>query len=262
MKDTSFTKLFTLKKYKDLYDFRSIECIAAGISVIIMNLIFFIAGKYLGIDTFVNEGISFVDNIGISLIGFLGFIVTGLAILTGAISSKVVKHIQDSKKMSSLEKILLSFYLLGLLSAFEIILIIILHFICILPFPSLRIVDVLTVTVLTYLTVFIIFYAVKLIGNCLELFYIVNDMEIIENSAREMTNKYNHYRILALEKEILSKTSLEEIEIYKNTIIELINRDAISKEEKEIYLDMVKKQFGATGNSKSSFYFDANMIQS
>ena len=74
MIDTSFFKLLKLKKYEDLIDFRSIECIVSIISVIFIDIIFLVLNKYIDIDTFVNEAISFVDNIGMALIGFLCFI--------------------------------------------------------------------------------------------------------------------------------------------------------------------------------------------
>ena len=243
MIDTSFFKLIKLKKYEDLIDFRSIECIVSIISVIFIDIIFLVLNKYIDIDTFVNEAISFVDNIGMALIGFLGFIVTGLAILTGAISSKVVKRLQNRNKMEKLEKILLSFYLLGIISAFEILCIIILHFICMIPVSSILGINIVIISLLTYLTVFIIFYAVKLIGNCLELFYILNSMQLIDDDATDLKNNYNNYRILALEKLGLSNTSLDTIENYRQIIIELINMDNISDQEKRIYLDFVEKQF-------------------
>lgn len=243
MNDISFSKLCKLKKYKDLFDFRSIECIVSIISVIIINVIFYIAEKHLGLDTLVNEGVAFIDNIGMTLIGFLGFIVTGLAILTGAISSKVVKHLQDRDKMKPLEKILLSFYLLGIITAFEILCIIFLHFICLLPLPSIKIINIIVLSMLTYLTIFIVFYAVKLIGNCLELFYILNNMQIIEDDYKDYKNKYNNYRICALEKIVLTQTSPDTINDYENTILNLINNDNISNQEKQLYQKMVKKQF-------------------
>lgn len=243
MKDTSFSKLFKLKKYKDLFDIHSIECLVAMISVFIINIIFYISEKYLGLDNLVNEGVSFIDNIGMALIGFLGFIVTGLAILTGAISSKVVKHLQSRDKMKPLEKILLSFYLLGLISAFEILFIIFLHFICLLPIPSIKIIDIIILSTLTYMTAFIIFYAVKLIGNCLELFYILNNMQIIEDDYVDYKDKYNNYRIMALEKIILSPTNIDIIIEYKDTILNLISNDNITNQEKQLYQNMVKKQF-------------------
>ena len=119
--DTSFQKIFTLKKYRDLYDFSSLECRVALISSILLDITFIICACYIGLDNTVGKCIEVLDNIGISLIGFLGFIVTGLAILTGAISSKVVKRFQDGNKMVALERILLSFYLIGIISAFLVI---------------------------------------------------------------------------------------------------------------------------------------------
>lgn len=243
MKDTSFSKLFKYKKYKDLLDFCSIECVVALVSAVLMEVIFLVTERFIGIDTFVNETILFVDSIGMALIGFLGFIVTGLAILTGAISSKVVKRLQDRGKSQALEKLLLSFYLLGIISAFGILVIFFLHFISLMPISSIFIVDIIFIPILVYIIVFIIFYAVKLIGNCLELFYIVNGMQIIESEADDLKNNYNSYRILALEKIGLSNTSIETVESYKNIIIELINMDNIPEQEKKIYLEMVKKQF-------------------
>lgn len=87
--DTSFQKIFTLKKYQDLYDFSSLECRISLITTLLLNFVFVICAHYIGLDNTVSKYIEMLDNIGISLIGFLGFIVTGLAILTGAISSKV-----------------------------------------------------------------------------------------------------------------------------------------------------------------------------
>lgn len=41
--DTSFSKLFKYKKYQDLFDFRSIECLISLFSVVILNVIFYIS---------------------------------------------------------------------------------------------------------------------------------------------------------------------------------------------------------------------------
>ena len=155
----------------------------------------------------------------------------------------VVKHLQERNKMKPLEKILLSFYLLGLISAFEILFIIFLHFICLIPIPSIKIIDIIILSILTYMTVFIIFYAVKLIGNCLELFYILNNMQIIDEVFVDHKDKYNKYRIIALEKIVLSKTNLDTIKEYEDLISDLIRNDNITVQEKKLYQDMLKKQF-------------------
>ncbi len=242
--DTSFKKIFSFKKYKDLYDFSSLECWAALLFTIILDVLFFICSYYLGLDTVVLKCINVLDNIGISLIGFLGFIVTGLAILTGAISSKVVKKFKVGNKMDALERILLSFYLIGLVGAIIISLTFILHFISLLPFHSNCIVNILLLSILSYLIIFIIFYSVKLIGNCIELFYIINSLLLMDETTIDCKTIYNNYRITALEKIQLSSTSLRQVQKYKETIKELIENDNISKEEQQILLEFHKKHFG------------------
>ncbi len=244
--DTSYKKLFTLKKYKDLYDFSSLECRMALLIMLILDLLFAICSNNIGSDATVNECIKILDNIGIALIGFLGFIVTGLAILTGAISSKIIKRLQDRNKMVALEKILLSFYLIGLVSAFLTVAIFILHFISILQFQSNYIINIIIFSILSYFIIFTIFYAVKLIGNCLELFLIINSMQIVDDTKAGFTDYkaiYNNYRITALEKIRLSTTSLKIIREYEKEIKKLIECDNLSDNDKKILLSMHGKHF-------------------
>lgn len=241
--DTSFQKIFILKKYQDLYDFSSLECQTALITTLFLNIIFVICTYYIGLDDTVGKFIEMLDNIGISLIGFLGFIVTGLAILTGAISSKVVKRFQDGNKMVALERILLSFYLIGIISAFLVISTFILHFVAIIPIHSIWFINLILLSLLSYFTIFTIFYAVKLIGNCLELFYIINSMQLTDNNLIDYKARYNNYRITALEKVELSATSISQVQNYKQTIRELIENDNVSFEERQILLRMHKEHF-------------------
>lgn len=242
--DSSYKKIFELKKYKDLFDFSSLECRIALIVTLVLDALFCMCSYFFGADFVVGECVKILDNIGISLIGFLGFIVTGLAILTGAISSKVVKKLQNRNKMNALERILLSFYLVGLLTAVVIVVTFVLYFIVIIPIKSIFIFDMIILSILSYLIIFIIFYAVKLIGNCLELFYIVNNMQLVDDNNVDYKGKYNNYRIAALEKMQLSVTSIEKIKEYKREIAELIITDNISLEERQILLKMLDEQFG------------------
>lgn len=229
-----------MKKYQDIYDFSSLGCRVALISSILLDIIFIICACHIGLDNTVGKCIEMLDNIGISLIGFLGFIVTGLAILTGAISSKVVKRFQDGNKMTALERILLSFYLIGIISAFLDITAFILHFVAIIPIHSIWFIDIVLLSFLSYFT---IFYAVQLIGNCLELFYIINSMQLSDENPIDYKAKYNNYRITALEKVELSVTSIGQVQNYKQTVKELIENDDIPLEERQILLRMHKEHF-------------------
>lgn len=250
IKDTSFHKIIEYKKYKDLYDFSSLECRISLISMILLNIIFFVSIKFQNTDEIISNYITHLDSIGISFIGFLGFIVTGLAILTGAISSKIVKRLQDRNKIQALERILLSFYLLGLVTAFVSLSSFICHFLKNIPVNSILQIDIILLSIISYLTVFSLFYAVKLIGNCLELFFIVNNMEIIENKKNKKTinlkSNYNSYRISILEKTILANK--EDLEKYSKEIKELIKTDkSILDEERELYLKWHQDHFISLG---------------
>ena len=244
MKDVSFQKLVTLKKYKDLFDLKSIECVVALISSVLVGILLVVWNFCEDCNEIVNSLLSLIDGIGIALIGFLGFIVTGLAILTGAISSKIVKRLQSRNKMQTLERILLSFYLLGIVSAFIILLSLTLHFIIELPINTQLFLAVIVAVLYSYFTIFSIFYAVKLIGNCLELFIIINEMQIAtEENNSKYKARYNEYRLMALEKLGLSRTSIEAVESYKKCIEDLIVMDDTDGAEKAIYFSMLKKQF-------------------
>ena len=199
---------------------------------------------FYGENEFIVKCMPILDNIGIALIGYLGFIVTGLAILTGAVSSKVVKRLEDRNKIKSLEIILLSFYLIALVDAFVILGILFVHFVVEIPIDSIWLVNIILMSIFVYLIVFIIFYSVKLIGNCIELFYIINGISLIQEKNVDYKVKYNGYRLMALEKLILSDTSLEKVYEYRNILEDLVNEDQTISKEKEIYFEMIERQFG------------------
>lgn len=244
VKDSSYKKLFELEKYKDLYDFSSLECRIAVIGMILLDIVFAVCSFSVGVDETVIKAVSLLDDIGIALIGYIGFTVSALAILTGAISSKVVNIIKTRNKMVVLERILLSFYLMGIVCAAVVLVALILHFIVEIPVASIFIINLIGISILSYLIIFILFYSVKLIGNCLELFYIVNDYELLDEEKTDYKAIYNNYRITAIEKVNLSNTSIEKVNEYKEVVKQLIETDNRSEEEIKVLLEMHKSQFG------------------
>jgi len=244
VKDSSYKKLFELEKYKDLYDFSSLECRIAVIGMILLDIVFAVCSFSVGVDETVIKAVFLLDDIGIALIGYIGFTVSALAILTGAISSKVVNIIKTRNKMVVLERILLSFYLMGIVCAAVVLVALILHFIVEIPVASIFIINLIGISILSYLIIFILFYSVKLIGNCLELFYIVNDYELLDEEKTDYKAIYNNYRITAIEKVNLSNTSIEKVNEYKEVVKQLIETDNRSEEEIKVLLEMHKSQFG------------------
>lgn len=246
MKDTSFKKLISLGKFKDLIDYKSLEVSISVFTTLLVEIILLIWNRHENLNKILSALDSTITGIGFAMIGFLGFVVTGLAILTGAISSKIVKRLKVRKKMNVLERILLSFYLLGFVCAIVILFSIIFHLLILLPLDTCLIVIIIALAIYSYFTCFAIFYAVKLIGNCLELFILINEMEIVEsgmNRNEQIEKRYYEYRIMALEKLYLSKGSEVKLADYKQTISQLINDDDTDKHTKTVFFSMLDKQF-------------------
>lgn len=126
--ESSFKKLIKYKKYRELYDIHKIECWG---SVVVTGAILSVCYRIcyiLGVIEFIDIFAPILMDIGIAMIGFLGFVVGGLAILTGLISSKVMGKLIKDEKIEPLERILLSFYLLGIICAIFIFGTIVLYF--------------------------------------------------------------------------------------------------------------------------------------
>lgn len=242
IKDSALKKTIEYKKWRDLFDIHSVECKVAivGALAIVYFLNFSINNN--DIENINSLFVALTKDVAISLIGFLGFTVAGLAILTGVISKNVVQKILENDKRKNLEKILLSFYFLGISISIDILGLFCLYIISMSKKGySLRFVWIIGY-IFSYLTIFIIFYAAKLVGNCLEIFFIINESGE-KKSSINIREIYDSYRITALEKVYLSNEHNKQIlEDYMKTISEQIE-DNRNVEQKEWLKDMFCRHF-------------------
>lgn len=174
--ESSFKKLIKYKKYRELYDIHKIECWG---SVVVTGAILSVCYRIcyiLGVIEFIDIFAPILMDIGIAMIGFLGFVVGGLAILTGLISSKVMGKLIKDEKIEPLERILLSFYLLGIICAIFIFGTIVLYFFSHVPAEAVFIATIIATAIMTYLLSFIVIYSTKLIGDSIDLFIIMSRM--------------------------------------------------------------------------------------
>lgn len=244
--DENFNDIFRFKKIKELWDWSALEVRAAlsgmllilGISValIIVN----------GCSEFVTLVADIAKDIGMALIGFLGFVVTGLAILTGSISSKVVKFFKEKDVYEDVSSVLSSFYFLGLLIGFLILVVFCEYFIAQIGIEPNIIVAMFCVITTTYLFVYIIFYSIGLTGNCISMFSIITDVENqIEKEENVYKEVYDSYRIIALEHLILKNSEKKLLDDYENKIEQLIEKDVrTSDKQKQKIIELKKKHFG------------------
>lgn len=244
VKDRQFNKLIKYQKYKDLIDVTSLEFWTAILGAVLISLLVLYAVDENEIGNINALFTALTKDIAISLISFLGFTVSGLAILTGVISKKEVQAVVNADKLENLEKILMSFYLLGIVIAVTIVGLIcaFIMSVCDIQY-SLRTVCLLTF-IFAYLIIFILFYAVKLIGNSLEIFFIVNSTQKRDNvKSDEIEQIYNAYRLAALEKRYLLSNT-DDLEPYKKTIADRINnlndgplKNALKESYKKHFMD-------------------------
>lgn len=124
---------------------------------VLVEILLIIWNKHEDVNDIIGRLDSIITGIGFAMIGFLGFVVTGLAILTGAISSKIVKRLQVRKKLDALERILLSFYLLESVCAMVILTSLVVHLFIVLPFNGYFIVVIIMGAIYSYFTFFLYF---------------------------------------------------------------------------------------------------------
>lgn len=104
------------------------------------------------------------------LLGLLGFIISGLAIISGTIGYKVTNQIIQQKKFQSLLSILFSFFYIGRFIAITIVLCILLYFILGMSIQfNIYLYGVMSL-LLSYCLFFSIFFSVSLLGTCLNIF--------------------------------------------------------------------------------------------
>ncbi len=235
--DSALKKIMVYGKWKDIFDFKYLECKAALIGSLIIVFFLNFSINENSIENINTIFVALTKDIAISLIGFLGFTVAGLAILTGVVSKSVVQKIVENNKKENLEKILLSFYFLGMIIAIDILGLLCLYILSMSEKEYYLGLVLITSYIFSYMTIFVIFYSVKLVGNCLEIFFIINESGE-EKKTVSLKEVYNSYRVTALEKICLSNQDKKIIEEYMKTIFEQIeeNEDSILK-------DRLKKMF-------------------
>jgi signal transduction histidine kinase len=239
MKDSSFEKIKKYKKYKDIFDLQSLEFRCSLITSLIIAAIMWNISKFMTDENINSLLIVFTKDIAIAFICFLGFSVSALAILTGVISKKDIDKMSKADVMEQLDKILLSFYWLGLVIGSAIVINFILYIFSMSTLERNQYVFTVVSFFMCYIDTYIVFYAIKLIGNCLEVFFIVNS--ITEEAKKGTTQRiakeiYDGYRITALESVCLKHLGQDGLIEYNRIVRDQVNDSTDYAEElKQMY---------------------------
>ncbi|MGF7431083.1 hypothetical protein PQ689_03275 [Thermoanaerobacterium thermosaccharolyticum] len=120
-----------------------------------------------------------------SLIGMLGFIISGLAILTGTITKRVIESINNKKMIKNLISILYSFYFIGAFIGMTIIVYIGMYLMSFSDIVATSYTTVIISFILSYMFCFSIFYSIALLGTCLRIFLVSYEFSNENQKANE-----------------------------------------------------------------------------
>lgn len=177
-----------------------------------------------------------------ALIGVLGFLISGLAILTGTINSKIVDKIYVRNKYDNLMSIFCSFYHLGISVCINIILLLVSYFLVPIAesIDHYQIFSVITSWVVSYIFIFIILYVAHLLKSCIAIFeisYIYSTEEEADISFADL--KIDGITLVLLRKGFITKN--EFLTILDECIETQYN--FLSLEQKTKLREKVKKEY-------------------
>jgi len=195
-------------KRNPLYDYEKNEnriSFIVGILLSIMLYLVYITNE-ASVATLVFQNLLLY--IGAALLGMLGFLVGGLAIISGTISNKVAVEINKTGKIEKLLYIMFSFYYAGAVIGTLIILYFSAYILVSINYPFSKLMFVSVSFLLSYGLSFAIFYSVSLLGTCLNMFiinYNFSHGESKSNSEENIELHFNSLRIDTLTRILVSK---------------------------------------------------------
>lgn len=219
----SFSDLYKLSfDNSPLINMKRFECYMSFIFSIIITIVMYnlhLTNDFTSLNPMLQE---LFLNIGVALLGMLGFIISGLAIISGTVSNKIAHEINKEGKFQSLLSILFSFYYIGTIIAILILMYFFSYLVISLKLDFQIYVYLFLSFVLSYSLAFAVFYSVSLLGTCINMFVINYNYSkpIDDSSTKELDEYFNDLRInvltsLMMQKGIISK---------EDFIIELKNR--------------------------------------
>lgn len=232
----SFTELYRLSFEKcPFFDFKKFEVygsiICALISCILGYLLIVI--NTVASITVITQNILLYTSMG--LLGLLGFLVSGLAFISGTVSNKVAFKINAEGKFNSLISILFSYYFVGAVVAGLVAVFIWTYFLMSLEVPLYKFIYIILDLILSYGFFFVIFSSVSLLGTSIDIFrisYLYSKEEKTQVEDRVNSSLVDH-KIDALTFFLISKFGLTKEEFHA-VLVDRIDRDCPEELKAEV----------------------------
>lgn len=231
------TKILKFYSFKDLYRIAQIKnpifnikkfevYISLIISIVISSILVLVMKTNNDVEYIISNTRNILVNTAFGLLGVLGFIISGLAIISGTIGTKVTQQLIAKSKFEALLSILFSFYYIGLILGILISLIVVAYFLLLVQLPLHKVFFAVFGFVISYGLFFSIFYCFSLLGTCINIFVINYKYSREEQDLGETSfnKQFFDARIDAILL-ILLKNGLTDQNDFIKTLIELIERD-------------------------------------
>lgn len=164
-----FSLLRTSKKWRELYkgNVCLVSCILSIILfVVIIGLTYIINYSKLA-DILVTIDIALFP----ALIGLLGFLITGIALLASMITDRAIIVLDKRNMVETFVDLLFSFYFIGSVLGINIFLLIIDYFLLKIPQNTYGWFFIVLLGVTIYITFYSILYTIALLGTCINTFF-------------------------------------------------------------------------------------------
>lgn len=218
-------------KWNDLVDCSSLEVKCSIILTVIILLVISLFQVYSDFERFIVPIQNVTLYIASALIGMIGIILAGVAIIIGLLDRDIVKKIEELNGEDSVDKILISFEFLAFIIGIEIIIFFLIHIILYSPKSLPPIYIFYTIfAILSYIFIFTIFYTISVISNIVRVFFIKNIYnEAIENS-KNLKEDTNEVRIDFILNLLISEKKISR-EIFLSKLISFVEATNIPNKE-------------------------------
>ncbi|MUO32846.1 hypothetical protein [Enterococcus gallinarum] len=169
--------IFSTNKFKDIY------CSKEALISFVMSVIFTLFVSFVIKTSSENPTDRILDLLGIqigTLLGLLGFLIGGAALLTGSISIDMMKVIDKHQKFHQLLALLVPFYLLGVMVGISFFISVFIYLVVLTNFPF----NFFMIFIFSLFNFYFLFYSlissIMLLGTCIRIFILRYKIENIE----------------------------------------------------------------------------------
>ncbi|MGE7683894.1 hypothetical protein [Peribacillus simplex] len=245
----------TLGKPKYIFDIKKFEVyfsLVCSLLVTSIVSIFALTNMQDGkTDVIVTTTQDILLNATFGLLGMLGFIISGLAIISGTIGYKVTRQMVIEEKFKSLLSILFSFFYIGRFVGILIIFFISSYFSLGIRLPFNVYLYIIVCLALSFSLFFATFFSVSLLGTCINMF-VLNYLYTTETIAPEQTNRSDEQfldaRINAITVILNTRFGVSREE-FTDTVLHCINKD-YQGEEREVLIRKFKEYYSIENHEK------------